>query len=227
MSEEKAPHNHSTPKQNCDSKSKLNPRAKSFIPINSCKKNTFHNLDDCPSSISSLASRTILCELKTPSVMSNVNSMTELPKLNMSIDTLDRSDFYSNLDLLSISSPPIINDVSTPIISDISSISSSDLTNNSENRFEYLGNTHSTSERTSETSLPTNVLNPNAPIFHPLGVDSVSINEFSDIISDSQNNFDPKSMLYQLKEKNADRPVIGQLNINSIAPKFEPHCFTY
>ena len=44
----------------------------------------------------------------------------------------------------------------------------------------------------------------------------------SDTCSEDQTNSDPKSILADLKEKNADRPVIAQLNINSIAPKFEP-----
>ena len=37
-----------------------------------------------------------------------------------------------------------------------------------------------------------------------------------------QNEEDPTSILRLLKSKNADRPVIAQLNINFIAPKFEP-----
>ena len=40
--------------------------------------------------------------------------------------------------------------------------------------------------------------------------------------SDDQIISDPKSILSKLREKNADRPVIGQLNINFIAQKFEP-----
>ena len=38
---------------------------------------------------------------------------------------------------------------------------------------------------------------------------------------EGQNGDDPQSILRLLKNKNADRPVIGQLNINSTAPKFE------
>ena len=59
-------------------------------------------------------------------------------------------------------------------------------------------------------------LNLSALTFHPLGVEN------SDTITDDQNISDPKSILSSLKEKNADRPVIGHLNINFIAPKFEP-----
>ena len=44
----------------------------------------------------------------------------------------------------------------------------------------------------------------------------------SDTRMDGQDINDPKSILCNLKEKNIDRPVIGQLNINFIAPKFEP-----
>ena len=33
---------------------------------------------------------------------------------------------------------------------------------------------------------------------------------------------DPKTILCKLKNKNEDRPIIGQININFIAPKFEP-----
>ena len=43
------------------------------------------------------------------------------------------------------------------------------------------------------------------------------------IISQQNGNcreYDPKSILQSLKEKNADRPVVAHLNINSIAPKF-------
>ena len=40
--------------------------------------------------------------------------------------------------------------------------------------------------------------------------------------NDPGNNDNPKSILQNLKHRNADRPIIGQLNINFIAPKFEP-----
>ena len=40
--------------------------------------------------------------------------------------------------------------------------------------------------------------------------------------SESSETHDPKKILCDLKHKNADRPIIGQLNINSIASKFEP-----
>ena len=43
-----------------------------------------------------------------------------------------------------------------------------------------------------------------------------------DVHSEGQNEEDPKSTLRLLKSKNTDRPVIAQLNINFIAPKFEP-----
>ena len=49
-------------------------------------------------------------------------------------------------------------------------------------------------------------------------IDNVPSTESSDTIL----NDNPKSILRALKDKNVDRPVIGQLNINFVAPKFEP-----
>ena len=49
---------------------------------------------------------------------------------------------------------------------------------------------------------------------------NVSTIEFSDVL-ECQNEDDPKSILRLLKTKNADRPVIAHLNINSIASKFD------
>ena len=51
---------------------------------------------------------------------------------------------------------------------------------------------------------------------------NVSVSEYSDTHLESQRNNDPKYILSDLKKKNADRPIIGQLNINSITTKFEP-----
>ena len=51
---------------------------------------------------------------------------------------------------------------------------------------------------------------------------SESASKCSDTYSEDQSHDDPKNILNDLKHKNADRPIIGQLNINSIASKFEP-----
>ena len=51
---------------------------------------------------------------------------------------------------------------------------------------------------------------------------NVSASECSDTHLEGQRNYDPKYTLSDLKHKNADRPIIGQININSIATKFEP-----
>ena len=64
-------------------------------------------------------------------------------------------------------------------------------------------------------------LNPCAINFDPL-VMNVSASGSTDTNIDGLNEDDPQSILHLLKSKNADRPVIGQLNINFIAPKFEP-----
>ena len=59
----------------------------------------------------------------------------------------------------------------------------------------------------------------NCPNWNPCALrESVQFTEPSDTIFEN----DPKSILCALKEKNVDRPVIGHLNINFIAPKFEP-----
>ena len=50
---------------------------------------------------------------------------------------------------------------------------------------------------------------------------SVSAAESSYAHFEGRNGDDPQSILRLLKTKNADRPVIGKLNSNSIAPKFE------
>lgn len=65
-------------------------------------------------------------------------------------------------------------------------------------------------------------LNPLALNFHPQEIKDVSTVESPDTPVGCQNMDDPKSILCHLKEKNADRPVIGQLNINFISPKLEP-----
>ena len=65
------------------------------------------------------------------------------------------------------------------------------------------------------------ILNPRATSFYPPKT-SVSTTGFSDNFSSDESNEDPKSILSALKNKNSDRPIIGQLNINSIASKFEP-----
>ena len=148
-------------------------------------------------------------------------------ELNLNVESTSSSPVRYDSDLifnfLPISSPTIINGVYTPIISETSDVSFSDLTNNlSDNSLEYLGNAQSICARNTGTNVATNPLNPNAKIIFPLGIENVSTTDFSDTVSDDQNSSDPKSILRQLKDKNSERPVIGQLNINFIAPKFEP-----
>ena len=58
--------------------------------------------------------------------------------------------------------------------------------------------------------------------FNNPGIKNVLTNESSDTYFENQSIDNPFSILHHLKEKNADRPVIAQLNINSVAPKFEP-----
>ena len=38
----------------------------------------------------------------------------------------------------------------------------------------------------------------------------------------TENDMDPKEILQSLKTKHSDRPIIAELNINFLDPKFEP-----
>ena len=64
-------------------------------------------------------------------------------------------------------------------------------------------------------------LSPCALSFHLQDMRRVSATESSYAHFEGQNGDDSQSILRLSKTKNADRPVIGQLNINSIAPEFE------
>ena len=72
-----------------------------------------------------------------------------------------------------------------------------------------------------------NVLNPNAHIFIPYSESTNSVMEIGDpkikaLNESSTEVSDPMRILRSIKEKNVDKPVIAQLNINSIASKFDP-----
>ena len=78
----------------------------------------------------------------------------------------------------------------------------------------------------SDLFIPSSVkLNPLADPFIPLLSD---LDMSKETVSESTGNVsftdvnDPKSLLTGLKEKNSERPLIAQLNINSISSKFEP-----
>ena len=64
-------------------------------------------------------------------------------------------------------------------------------------------------------------LSPGSLSFHLQEMGNVSATQASYAHFEGQNGQDPQSILHLLKTKNVDRPIIGQLNINSIAPKFE------
>ena len=64
-------------------------------------------------------------------------------------------------------------------------------------------------------------LSPGSSSFHLQEMGNVSATQTSYAHFEGQNGQDPQSILRLLKTKNVDRPVIGQLNINSISPKFE------
>ena len=94
-----------------------------------------------------------------------------------------------------LDSSPRVNNVSTPNVSGLS---------------DYLDfSTHLSEESPNEE---TNLSMKNGNVFAAALVDANSVNHTED----------PKDILRTLKEKNADRPVIAHLNINSIASKFEP-----
>ena len=65
-------------------------------------------------------------------------------------------------------------------------------------------------------------LNPLATSFYLPNNGNVSPRESSDIHLEKETCKSPKSILRALKASNIDRPVIAQLNINYLAPKFEP-----
>ena len=107
-----------------------------------------------------------------------------------------------NNDMLdwSISTPILREGLSTPL-----------MTNESESEAEEK----STNESGQSSPIPENTIS-------MMEMENVSFTEQSDASIEGEDEHDPQSILRQLKNKNADRPVIGQININFLAPKFEP-----
>ena len=106
---------------------------------------------------------------------------------------------------------PNVQDLSTPLLSEESDIMDREV-NLAQDTF-------------NDSALAFSVelsLNPCASSFRPLETKNVPFTEFSDIHAGGLNIDNPLSTLRQLKEKNVDRPVIAQLNINFLSPKFEP-----
>ena len=148
-----------------------------------------------------------------PDMLGNIPCLTDL--------NLRAEIFVSECETLSFNaesycSSPNINDISTPLISDKSG--TNDI-------FEMnMGDTLSIGQQPTSlrVSQPSSSLNPCALSFSPLENRNVSATESSDAHCEGQNGIGPKSVLHLLKANNADRPVIAQLNINFLAPKFEP-----
>ena len=72
---------------------------------------------------------------------------------------------------------------------------------------------------------------PTSPLeLYPIGQSGVALggtisdSTETDIVSETQPNEsdDPKTLLKDLKSKHRDRPIIAQLNINFLYPKFHP-----
>ena len=158
------------------------------------------------------------CENLVPNTPQNAHEIT------VSLSELSDLTYTDEFD-----TTPVIRDNSTP---ELSNYSDSDLNRSIlDTSYNELGQMHldensvdtiaRDSKKQGEPLAYTKAgLNPCALSFNPLV--SVSPTKSSDSTSNEQDMNDPKSTLRHLKNKNADRPVIGQLNINFIAPKFEP-----
>ena len=128
------------------------------------------------------------------------NNSSFLPDMSASLE------YWNESNVIDISEIPAVVEISTP-----------NITEHDE-----------TGPETDQLTLSPTNLTPLADPFIPL----LSELSFSDRISTtstiSSGNVslsdanDPKSLLTGLKEKNAERPIIAHLNINSISSKFEP-----
>ena len=129
-----------------------------------------------------------------------------------------------NIDIETSSTSPEMNDLTTPSITD-ESVSEGSRSDFSGDSFAIsmcntpsIAQEHSSSTNGDKASF----LNLSAPISNLAEKENVLATESSDTNFGGQNTDDHLSILRHLKEKNADRPVIAQLNINFMAPKFEP-----
>ena len=160
-----------------------------------------------------------------PNTVSKLNPLAKpfYPNFEMRQLNYDLMDCCDDFDILIFDqTPEIINNV-TPNISVCSSLSSrdSDLKNVQATSFMVSGNV---------------VLNPYAqsfsPIEKPAVVEQVEKSSFgksfqcappdSNIVTQIENDMDPKEIIECLKSKHRDRPIIAHLNINFLDPKFEP-----
>ena len=152
--------------------------------------------------------------------------------------TASRDNFDSSHDSISSSTifdstPLIINDALTPDIS---------IRSDSQISFEnFEAQTNDISIISPEVSLMVQgnqavckenvLLNPSAEPFHPRTTDTQpaviktpyrNAPQNSNLITQVDNDMDPKVMMELLKAKHRDRPIIAHLNINFLDPKFEP-----
>ena len=134
--------------------------------------------------------------------------------------------------------PLIIDDAMTPDMSIISNSSTSSNKNlePSQNHISEIrelslmvrGGRHVAYENSqlnpsAEPFFPKNVTQPAVVKALPKNVNfDLSAPQISNLITQVDNDIDPKEMMESLKAKHRDRPVIAHLNINFLDPKFEP-----